>query len=162
MFISEVVKEAEILDGEGVVRTVPVDFFGFGYDESILRQRPELIALRVTFALQPLPEEQIRAVIQSNLDWRAERQPNLEAFPSCGSVFKKIEGVGAGRLIEQVGLKGFQLGGAQVSEKHANFIVNRGGATAADVFALIELIQEKVEKGTGYRLEPEINVVGER
>jgi UDP-N-acetylmuramate dehydrogenase len=86
----------------------------------------------------------------------------LPDFPSCGSVFQKIEGVGAGRLVDQAGLKGRQLGGAQVSELHANYIINTGGATAANVLNLIELIQKEVKAQTGYELKTEISVIGER
>jgi UDP-N-acetylmuramate dehydrogenase len=76
-------------------------------------------------------------------------------------VFKKIEGVGAGRLIEQAGLKGIHIGGAEVSRKHANFIVNTGNARAADVLQLIKLVQETVKQKLGYSLETEITVIGE-
>ncbi|HEY4482419.1 MAG TPA: UDP-N-acetylenolpyruvoylglucosamine reductase, partial [Candidatus Brocadiaceae bacterium] len=78
-----------------------------------------------------------------------------------GSVFKKIEGVGAGRLIDQSGLKGARIGGAEVSTKHANFIVNTGNASAADVLRLIKHVQEEVKRKLGYELEPEITVIGE-
>ena len=76
-------------------------------------------------------------------------------------MFKKIEDVGAGRLIQQVGLKGYKVGGIQSSEQHANFLVNTGNGTAADVVTLIKLIQEKVQEETGYKLETEISFVGE-
>lgn len=78
-----------------------------------------------------------------------------------GSVFKKIEGIGAGRLIEQVGLKGYRIGGIQSSEQHANFLINNENGTASEVVALINLIQEKVKTQTGHRLETEISFVGE-
>jgi hypothetical protein len=80
-------------------------------------------------------------VIRENLQWRDDRHPDLWLYPSAGSIFQKIEGVGAGRLIDQCGLKGHVLGNAQIFHKHANIIVNLGGATAADVRALIDLAQ---------------------
>ena len=159
VYIAEVLTAAEVLDGE--VKRVGLDFFQFGYDESILRTDPSLIALSATFQLTQEDPAVIAKRIAANLKWRAERQPNVVDFPSCGSVFKKIEGVGAGRLIEQVGLKGRRWGGAQISEQHANFIVNRGGAKAADILALLGLAQDEVRRQTGYELEPEINLVGQ-
>lgn len=160
VFIDEIMESAEILDEQGEVRQVDAGYFQFGYDQSILRDNPGLIVLSATLRLSPEDPAILEERIQANLAWRRERHPNLVEFPSCGSVFKKIEGIGAGRLIEQAGMKGYRIGGAQVSKLHANFIVNRGGATAADVLELIGLVQTKVEEATGYRLEPEIHVIG--
>jgi UDP-N-acetylmuramate dehydrogenase len=92
-------------------------------------------------------------------EWRRQVQPLN--YPSAGSVFKNPSGQSAGQLVEQVGLKGFTVGDAQVSEKHANFIVNRGGATAKDILALIDIMQNKVYQATGIRLQPEICIAGE-
>ena len=142
------------------VQEVGVDFFQFGYDDSILHHQ-EIIVLEATFNLTPKPKTEILHQAEENLKWRRERQPQLEDFPSCGSVFKKIEGVGAGRLIDQVGLKGQQIGGIQISPRHANFLVNTGGGTAADVMNLAKLAQDKVKAETGYELEMEIGLVGE-
>lgn len=160
MFIAEVLEEAEILTAEGELRTVDVGYFDFGYDRSILHERDDYV-LSATFRLAPGEPQRLRQVMAANLAWRRERHPPLDTEPSAGSVFKKIEGVGAGRLIEECGLKGSRVGGAEVSPRHANIIVNRGGATAADVRALIARIQETVESRTGVRLEPEISFVGE-
>jgi UDP-N-acetylmuramate dehydrogenase len=160
LFIEEVIESAEILDEEGERRTVDRDFFEFGYDDSILHHRP-IIVLSVMFHLTPGAIDLIRHQARENLAWRAARQPPVEQFPSCGSVFKKIEGVGAGRLIDQAGLKGHQIGGAQISPRHANFIVNRGGARAQDVMALAGLAQAEVLRQTGYELQMEIGLVGE-
>src|SRR5699024_236048 len=96
-----------------------------------------------------------------NLQWRRERHPDLIEFPSCGSVFKKIDGVGAGRLIDAAGLKGYRVGGVHVSEKHANFLVNPKGGTAANVMDLVRHIQETVKEDSGYDLEMEISCIGE-
>jgi UDP-N-acetylmuramate dehydrogenase len=117
--------------------------------------------LEVTFVLEPKDENEIQKQIEENLKWRQDKQPSLEKHPSCGSVFKKIDGVGAGRLIEQTGLKGYSIGDIQVSEKHANFLVNNGEGRAADVLLLVKLIQEKVKEKTGYQLETEISLIGE-
>lgn len=160
LFIEEIVETAEILDVENRRQTVDRDFFQFGYDDSRLHHE-EIVVLNATFQLVPKDEADIRRQAAANLAWRAERQPPVEQFPSCGSVFQKIEGVGAGRLIDQVGLKGHQVGGAQISPRHANFIVNRGGATAADVLALAHLAQTEVKRQTGYELRMEIGLVGE-
>ena len=162
VFIEEVVSTAQLLDEHDHIQVVEKSFFNFGYDESVLRERPLLTALSATFLLNPEDPEIIQQRIEANLSWRNERQPQVEDYPSCGSVFKKIEGVGAGRLIEQAGMKGYRLGGVQVSEKHANFLVNTGNAKAEDVLNLISLIQKKVKDQTGYDLEPEIHIVGER
>ncbi|OHB10152.1 MAG: hypothetical protein A3H60_00810 [Candidatus Zambryskibacteria bacterium RIFCSPLOWO2_02_FULL_44_12b] len=115
----------------------------------------------MAFKLFPKDKRLIQEQIDANLKWRQKKQPQLSEFPSCGSVFKKIEGIGAGRLIEKAGLKGVKIGGAQVSEKHANYLVNLGNATAEDVRALIRFIQERVQKETGHLLEPEIGFIGE-
>jgi UDP-N-acetylmuramate dehydrogenase len=161
MYIAEVFVAATLLDGEGNVRREGPEFFDFGYDESILRVDRSLILLEAAFRLEPKPRAEIERQIAENLAWRDARQPPVDRFPSCGSIFKKLDGIGAGRLIEKVGLKGHRRGGAQISEKHANFIVNRGGATSADVLALIATVQREVERQTGHRLEPEINIIGE-
>jgi UDP-N-acetylmuramate dehydrogenase len=97
------------------------------------------------------------ARIRELLDRRAETQPI--GLPSCGSVFRNPPGDHAARLIEAEGLKGYRIGGAQVSEKHANFIINTGEASAADIRALIELVQHRVEAATGVRLVPEVRRV---
>ena len=96
-----------------------------------------------------------------NLVWRKGRHPDLNTLASAGSIFQKIEGIGAGRLIDQCGLKGQTHGGAQIFTKHANIVVNRGGATAADVRALIDLAQTRVADGLGHELVVEITFVGE-
>jgi UDP-N-acetylmuramate dehydrogenase len=160
MFIAEVTAGAEILTEGGERRTVGVDYFQFGYDTSILHHRRDIV-LSGTFRLAPDDPELLRRVVAENLAWRSERHPPLDTEPSAGSIFKKIEGIGAGRLIDECGLKGHRIGGALVTRRHANILVNAGGATAADVRTLIAHIQEVVEKRTGYRLEPEISFVGE-
>ena len=99
--------------------------------------------------------------MEENLQWRLERHPDLNRLPSAGSIFQKLEGIGAGRLIDSCGLKGRMVGGAQVFPGHANIIVNRGGASATYVVSLIEEIQTVVLARLGHTLVPEITLVGE-
>jgi UDP-N-acetylmuramate dehydrogenase len=160
VFIEEVIASAEILSEEGERRTVDRAYFEFGYDYSILHERDDVI-LTVDFQLTAAPPEDLRRVMEENLAWRKERHPDLTVLPSAGSIFQKIDGIGAGRLIDQCGLKGHVHGGAQIFSEHANIIVNRGNATASDVRALIDLAQTRVAEELGYELVPEITFVGE-
>jgi UDP-N-acetylmuramate dehydrogenase len=160
MYIAEVCESAELLTAEGERTTVDAEYMQFGYDESILHERPD-IALAVTFRLERGDPFVMHRVMQENLSWRGARHPWLDWHPSAGSIFKKIEGVGAGRLIDQCGLKGHRVGDAQISHIHANIMVNLGAATAKDVRALIAFAQRTVEERFGHRLEPEIGFVGE-
>jgi UDP-N-acetylmuramate dehydrogenase len=160
MFIEEVVEGASLLTQEGEVRRVDRAYFRFGYDYSVLHDRRDVV-LDVTFRLEPEPRETLREVIRENLQWRDDRHPDLWLYPSAGSIFQKIEGVGAGRLIDQCGLKGHVLGNAQIFHKHANIMVNLGGATAADVRGLIDLAQTTVQRELGYELRTEIGMIGE-
>ena len=159
IFIEEVLESAEILTGSGDRRTVDTDYFQFGYDESILHHTEDVV-LSATFHLEPAPTETLRQVMRENLRWRDDRHPDLWLYPSAGSIFQKIDGIGAGRLIDECGLKGHVHGGAGIFHRHANIIVNLGGATAAEVRHLITLAQETVERETGYTLVPEIGMVG--
>ncbi|MES2225072.1 MAG: UDP-N-acetylmuramate dehydrogenase [Patescibacteria group bacterium] len=158
VFIEEIFSSAKVLIEDNRVNEAGRNVFNFGYDHSILHERP-LVVLEATFCLQWASPAKIKHQSEENLRWRNERHPNQ--YLSCGSVFKRIEGIGAGRLIEQVGLKGYQIGGIQSSVQHANFLINRGNGTASEVRELIVLIQEKVKKETGHILETEISFVGE-
>lgn len=160
MFIEEVLESAEVLLEEGGRRTVGVDWFELGYDDSILHRHRHVV-LTATFRLAPADPAALRRVIAENLAWRTERHPPLDVEPSAGSIFQKIEGIGAGRLIDEAGLKGLRVGDAEISPRHANILVNRGHATAADVRALIARAQDEVERRSGYRLVPEISFVGD-
>jgi UDP-N-acetylmuramate dehydrogenase len=160
VFIQEVVASAQIFSEEGEVREVEGTYFRFGYDFSILHERSDIV-LTVTFLLEEGEPGVLRKVMEENLEWRAERHPNLRLLPSAGSIFQKIEGIGAGRLIDECGLKGEVRGGAQIYPRHANIIVNLGDATAADVLALMELARTTVLGRTGYELVPEITLVGD-
>ncbi len=160
MFIAEVFESAELLTEENERKTVDRDYMRFGYDDTIFHHRRDF-ALAVTFKLDRKDPDVMQRIMQENLSWRGARHPWLEWHPSAGSIFKKIEGVGAGRLVDQCGLKGFHVGDAQISFMHANIMVNLGRATSADVIALIRHAQAAVKKESGHELEPEINFVGE-
>ncbi len=160
VFIEEMLESAEILTEEGERRSVSTEYFEFGYDESILHHRADVV-LSATFRLEPTPVDELRRVMRENLAWRDERHPDLWLYPCAGSIFKKIEGIGAGRLIDECGLKGHVHGGAGIFHKHANIIVNFGGATAREVRHLIDLVRETVARETGYDLVPEITFVGD-
>ena len=160
MFIAEVFESCEILSEEGERKTVGADYVKFGYDDSVFHHRRDIV-LSAIFQLQRGDTAAIHRVLQENLSWRGSRHPWLEWHPSAGSVFKKIEGVGAGRLVDQCGLKGHRVGDAQISHIHANIMVNLGGATAKDVRQLIELAQKSVRERFNQNLEPEIGFIGE-
>jgi UDP-N-acetylmuramate dehydrogenase len=160
MFIAEVFETAELLTHDGKRRTVDREYMQFGYDTSTLHKQRD-VALAVTFSLEPADTADMHRIMQENLSWRGGKHPWLEYHPSAGSIFKKIEGVGAGRLIDQVGLKGFRHGDAQISHIHANIMVNLGRATARDVRELITIAQTKVQDQFGQHLEPEIGFIGE-
>lgn len=160
VFIEEVLEEADLLTEEGETRTVGVDYFNFGYDQSILHDRDDVV-LSATFRLHSETEARMRAIMQANLNWRALRHPPLDTEPSVGSIFKKIEGIGAGRLIDECGLKGASFGGITVTHRHANIMINQGDGRSADLLALIGYVRTVVERETGYRLETEIDFIGE-
>lgn len=160
MFIDEVISSADILERNGTRHTVDREYFNFGYDYSILHDN-DAVVLSASFQLVPADKKDLRRIMSENLEWRRARHPPLDSEPSAGSIFKKIEGVGAGRLIDQAGLKGTRIGGAEVTHRHANIVINRGGATAADVRRLIGYVSTVVLEKTGYSLEPEIRFVGD-
>jgi len=160
MFIADVFESAEILSEEGERRVVDKDYMQFGYDASILHSRRDIV-LTATFGLLPGDTAAMHRIMQENLSWRGSRHPWLQFHPSAGSIFKKIEGVGAGRLVDQCGLKGFRHGDAQISHIHANIMVNLGHATAKDVRELISIAQEAVQAKFNLHLEPEISFIGE-
>lgn len=159
LFIGEVLESAALLTADNQRKRVDVDYFEFGYDQSVLHTRDDIV-LAATFELEPAPATTLSRIMEENLRWRAERHPPLDSEPSAGSIFRKIEGIGAGRLIDECGLKGLRCGDAQISPRHANIIVNHGRARAADVCALIMHAQRSVQAATGYWLTPEISLVG--
>jgi UDP-N-acetylmuramate dehydrogenase len=160
MFIAEVFESCDILSEEGERKTVDAEYVQFGYDDSVFHHRRDIV-LAVTFRLQPGDSAVMHRIMQENLSWRGGKHPWLEWHPSAGSIFKKIEGVGAGRLVDQCGLKGRRIGDAQISHIHANIMVNLGRATARNVRDLIELAQLSVQERFNVHLEVEIGFVGE-
>ena len=139
------------------VRTLRLEELDLGYRHSLFTDHPEAVVLSAVAHLQPGDPETIRAQMRQLMDRRKASQP-LE-WPSAGSTFKRPEGYFAGTLIEQCGLKGLTVGGAQVSKKHAGFLINTGGATCADVMELIRQVQERVWTEKGVRLEPEVRII---
>jgi UDP-N-acetylmuramate dehydrogenase len=160
MFIAEIFESCEILSEENERKTVGPDYVKFGYDDSVFHHRRDIV-LAVTFRLSRGDQDVLHRILQENLSWRGGKHPWLDWHPSAGSIFKKIEGVGAGRLVDQCGLKGRRQGDAQISHIHANIMVNLGRATASDVRALVEIAQSAVEERFGVRLEPEIGMIGD-
>lgn len=155
--IKDSIASIRVLGSNGAVKDLERAQLQFSYRK--LDLPPDSVIVEARFACTRGDRDEIAARIQENLDRRRNSQP-LD-FPSAGSVFKNPEGYYAGKLIEDLGFKGYQIGGAAVSERHANYIVNRGSATAADIVTLITIIQEKVWQERGIRLEPEIRIVGD-
>lgn len=157
--MAKVVKSVRFMDADGNTGELQADGLDFGYRHSALQGSGKIIT-SVTVELIPGDKQAIAAKLADFSNRRLTKQP-LE-LPSAGSMFKRPPGYYAGTLIDQTGLKGYTVGGAQVSKKHAGFVVNIGGATAADVLQLISDVQEKVMKAHGVHLEPEVLVLGEK
>ncbi len=145
-----------LFPSEGV-RYVEGKDLDLGYRHSLFTENPEAAVLSARFRLEPGEEPQIRQRMRELMDRRRASQP-LE-FPSAGSTFKRPQGYYAGTLIDQCGLKGLRIGGAEVSQKHAGFLINRGSAACADVLALIQEVQKRVKDQTGVELEPEVRII---
>lgn len=156
--MKQIVQMVRVMDKEGQILTLDNDTMEFGYRTSIIRDRP-FIVLGVVLKLTPGKEEEIGAKMEELMKQRKSKQP-LE-YPSAGSTFKRPEGYYAGKLIMDAGLRGYRIGGAQVSEKHCGFVINAGGATAADIKEVIEEIQERVRDRFHVRLEPEVVFLGD-
>ena len=153
--LSDVLTEVTALFPDGV-RTLKAEELQLSYRHSIFTEQPEAVVLRAKVRLQAGDSAAIKAKMDDLMARRKASQP-LE-YPSAGSTFKRPAGHFAGRLIEDAGLKGARVGGAEVSTKHAGFVINTGGATCADVLALIEKIQKTVFDATGIMLEPEVRI----
>lgn len=153
--LKQVVESVFVMDREGGVRRVPCRAETFGYRTSIFEGADGVI-VRVIFSLKKGDPDEIGQTMRGLMERRMASQP-LE-LPSAGSTFKRPKTGYAAAMIDEAGLKGMRVGGAAVSEKHAGFVVNLGGATAADVKALMRRIQDTVEKNTGVRLEPEVRI----
>lgn len=139
------------------IRTLAGNMHDFSYRHSYYSDKPQLIITEASFRLKPGSTREISEKMLSFSERRKEKQP-LE-YPSAGSTFKRPQGNFAGKLIEEAGLRGYQLGGAQISEKHSGFIINTGGATAADVLALMEKAEKTVFEKTGITLQREIRIL---
>ena len=156
--MKHVLKDALALTANGELRVLPVEQMELGYRTSIFAQNGDIV-LSAQIRLQEGSPQEIRAYMDELKEKRITKQP-LE-YPSAGSKFKRPEGYFAGKLIEDTGLRGFQVGGAQVSEKHCGFVINKEQATAADILSLIEQVSDRVEAKFGVRLEPEVKRIGE-
>lgn len=154
--MKDCVKAVRLVDPAGRIVDVPASAIRFSYRQALL---PRGIVIGVWVQLAPASKEKIRATVKEYLRYRKETQPLT--LPNAGCVFKNPGHDAAGRVIEAVGLKGARIGDAQVSAKHANFVVNLGQAKAADVIALIKKVGRTVEEKTGLTLELELKIVGE-
>ena len=155
--LRDVLTEVTFLDEAGEYRTLPAAELSLSYRHSIFEDRPGTVIVGAVLTLTPGDPAAIRAAMEDYMSRRREKQP-LE-YGSAGSTFKRPVGNYASALVDQCGLKGLSVGGAEVSRKHAGFIINRGGATAADVRELIAEVQRIVREKTGYTLECEINYI---
>lgn len=156
--MKDVVKSVKVLSADGEICEIPGEKMEFAYRTSLI-QKKDLIALSAVISLEAGDREAISEKMKDLNGRRRAKQP-LD-LPSAGSTFRRPEGYFAGALIQEAGLMGFQIGGAAVSEKHAGFVVNRGGATAADVAALIAEIQRRVKENSGVDLQPEVRFLGD-
>lgn len=155
--LRDVLTEVTFLDEAGEYRTLPAAELSLSYRHSIFEDRPGTVIVGAVLTLTPGDPAAIRAAMEDYMSRRREKQP-LE-YGSAGSTFKRPVGNYASALVDQCGLKGLSVGGAEVSPKHAGFIINRGGATAADVRELIAEVQRIVREKTGYTLECEIKYI---
>ena len=156
--MEQVVEAVRVIDREGQITTRDHDTMEFGYRTSIIKNRPYIV-LEVVLQLAAGDPEQISAKIEELSELRRSKQP-LE-YASAGSTFKRPEGHYAGKLIMDAGMRGYRIGGAQVSDKHCGFIINTGKATAADIREVIEEVQERVKERFHVALEPEVVYLGD-
>lgn len=156
--MKQVVKRVTLMSYEGEIVEKGAEEMHFSYRHSILKEQP-FIVLEAVIALEAGDQTQIKEKMDDLAEKRRRKQP-LE-YPSAGSTFKRPEGYFAAKLIEDAGLKGFRVGGAQVSPKHAGFVINENNASSADIYALIKEIQKKVKNTSGVAIEPEVICLGE-
>lgn len=156
--MKQIVESVRIIDRNGEILTLDNDAMEFGYRTSVVKDRPYIV-LEVVLRLQPGDKEAIGARMEELAALRKSKQP-LE-YPSAGSTFKRPEGYYAGKLIMDAGMRGYRIGGAQVSDKHCGFIVNVNKATASDIKEVIEEVQERVKKRFHVSLEPEVILLGD-
>lgn len=155
--MSQVLKSVKVIDGNGNILNLKNDELNLGYRHSIVMDKDYLV-IEGVISLEYGQKDEIRKIMDELSSKRKEKQP-LE-FPSAGSTFKRPEGHFAGKLIMDSGLAGKSIGGAQVSEKHCGFIINKGGATASDILGLMDYVSDTVYEKYGVRLEPEVKVLG--
>ena len=155
--MKDVLQSVKVLTEEGELLILTTEELELGYRHSCVPER-KYIVVEATMELSAKPEEEIRACMAELRAKRAEKQP-LE-YPSAGSTFKRPEGYFAGKLIMDAGLRGYTVGGAQVSEKHCGFVINKGGATAADVRQLMQDVHDRVKEQFDVELEPEVKMIG--
>ena len=153
-----ILESVKVIDPEGMMHTLSVEELDLSYRHSCIMEKGGIV-VEATIKLEKKPEEEIRAQMADLRNRRVEKQP-LE-YPSAGSTFKRPEGYFAGKLIMDAGLRGYTVGGAQVSEKHCGFVINHANATAADVRQLMQDVKEKVKEQFGVELEPEVKMIGE-
>ena len=157
--MKDVTVSADVVTADGdALRTVPVEEMDLSYRHSIFEETGDIVT-SVRIRLTPDDPEKIRRRMKEMLEKRSSKQP-LQ-YPSAGSFFKRPAGHFAGKLIQDAGLRGARVGGAQVSEKHCGFVINRGGATPRDIIDLMHLVQNTVFDQTGILLEPEVRIIGE-
>lgn len=156
--MKQVVESVRVMDNDGQITTLDNDTMEFGYRTSIIKNRPYTV-LEIVLQLAEGDREQISARMDELAQLRRNKQP-LE-YPSAGSTFKRPEGYYAGKLIMDAGLRGYRIGGAQVSDKHCGFVINTGKATAADIREVIEEVQERVKERFHVSLEPEVVFLGD-
>ena len=157
--MKDVLKEVTVMDGDGKIFTLPASELEMGYRTSIIKTAGYLV-LSARITLSRGKEEDIKARTRELSEMRTQKQP-LD-YPSAGSAFRRPKEGYAAALIDSCGLKGFSVGGARVSEKHAGFIINTGGATCRDVRELLERVRAEVFRQTGILLEPEVQLLGSR
>lgn len=157
--MKQVIVNACVLTSAGEIAVIPADLMELGYRTSVFAKNQDIV-LSAQLKLEYGNEAVIREYMDELKKQRVSKQP-LE-YPSAGSTFKRPEGYFAGKLIQDAGLRGFQVGGAQVSEKHCGFVINKDHATATDILSLMEQVSDKVETKFGVRLEPEVKIIGEK
>lgn len=156
--MKDIIERVYVLDENGARLELDRDALDLGYRHSCIPKK-KYIVTKVVLDLVPRDEAEIRSEMKELNEKRAEKQP-LQ-YPSAGSTFKRPEGYFAGKLIMDAGLRGYQVGGAQVSEKHCGFVINKGDATAADICQLMQDVSDKVQAQFGVVLEPEVKMIGE-
>lgn len=156
--MKDIIEKVYVLDENGAQLELDRDALDLGYRHSCIPEK-KYIVTKVVLELVPRNEAEIRSEMKELNEKRAEKQP-LQ-YPSAGSTFKRPEGYFAGKLIMDAGIRGYQVGGAQVSEKHCGFVINKGDATAADICQLMRDVSDKVQAQFGVVLEPEVKMIGE-